>query len=639
MQVGNKDEAWFLLESHLEKGSKAAFNALLDISIKSGEIDKLLNTLENKRNRLRASMYVSFVADCYLAIGRKDKAIEAIKEHKYYVQDITLLRKISDIQISDNKIDDAIESLDKLMKLIPSDNQTNRKLGHCYFLKGDKKKALEIWRLPLKRPYGASQEVYMNYTTILIEHQLLEQALKAFEEARLILRNDTIFAEEKAAVLEALGRNKEAKEENLKVLSEGIYKQEIFDKLYTDKVDDFSLEKRLIDMNKGGYNQAIRQALIEFYFRKAKVNDIEKLVKLVDDESSIFFDDLFYDRLRQEALLVPEEFHFTLIKRVMESRRDSSLELKLAALILKMPEYNEKWQKEAYEYAKKTAESEVVADSELKVELYIKLAEFAFYYMKSPKEADKYLSLVMKRNIIVAPKSMILEAKLIRAMISTYMSDFSKSEKLLNEVADIIGNSDRDGGLSRLEQEEFLMYQKVELARLNTHMGKYQEALNSLNDIVENHKEGEWVNDGLELALDITRFSVGDFSVLEHKYNAKRLAASGQNNEAIEELDAAIKAAPASATSIIIDLEAEKLLLADSEAGFNKFLDEAKNFMVRYPECLKNSDIAGHKIKLMQQFNKSQDNIDEEMRTFIHNFPNDLRSAKYKQCLENGGIK
>ena len=639
LQTGNKDEAWLLLERHLEKGSQNAFDALLDLAMKSGEIDKLLNSLESHRTRFKSSVYSNHIADCYLALGRKDKAIEAIKENKDYDQDIVLLRKLSDIQISDKKIDEAINSLEKLVKLIPTDNQSIRKLGHCYFLKGNKEKAIEIWKQPINRRFGANQESYMNFTSILIEHKLLEQALEAFEEARYKLRQDTLFAEEKAAILEALGREKEAMEEYLKVLIDGIYKSEIFDKLYNANIDNFSLENRLIDLNKRNFNQAIKQALIELYFRKAKIEDIDKLVNLVDDESAIFFDDLFYDRLKQEALLVPEDFHFSLIKKVMNSRKDSSLELKLAALILKMPEYCEKWKKESYEYAKRAAESEVIADSELKFELYLKLAEYTFEFMKSPDEADKYIGLLLKQKLIRPSKNLIVEAQLMRAMLNTYMSNFSKAEEILNTVGSTLENADKEGGLTRLEQEEFIMQQKVEKARLKTHMGEYQEALDFLKDIIENHKEGEWVNDGLELALDITRFSVGDFSALEHKLKSKRLAVSGQNSEAIEELDAAIKALPASSTFLIADLQADKLLLTNEKDNFDDLNKSIISFIVKYPDNLKNPDIIEHKINLMQRLNKSQDVIDEEMRTFINNFPSDLRSEKYKQSLENGGKK
>ena len=130
-----------------------------------------------------------------------------------------------------------------------------------------------------------------------------------------------------------------------------------------------------------------------------------------------------------------------------------------------------------YLETKNTAEYETMADSELKYELFFKLAEFAFYYKKSPKEADNFLSKLINSNVIAPSKKKIIEAKLMSAMLNTYMSDFPKSEEILSEVASILENNDRTGGLRRLEQEEFLIQQKVELARLKAHMGQYQEAL------------------------------------------------------------------------------------------------------------------------------------------------------------------
>lgn len=638
LQSGNKDEAWLLLERFMEKGEKKAFDDLLDLAIRSGEVDKLLSSLDNHRTRLKASVYSGYLADCYLALGRKDKAIEALKDNKDYDKDINVLKKLSDIQISANLLDDAIVTLEKLTAFLPSDWLTLRKLGHCYFAKGNKKKAIEVWKSLLNRRYGRNNEQYINYTAVLIDHNLLEEALEAFDEARSLLYQNNLFAEEKAAVLEALGREKEAMEEYLNVLSDGIYKPEIFEKLYKAKIDGFSLENRLISLNSDNYNQAIVQALIELYFRKARNADIDKMVALVDNQSAIFFDDLFFDRLRQEALLVPEEFHFSLMKKMMEARKDSSLELKLAALMLKMPEYNEKWQKEAYEYAKNTAESESMADSELKYELYFRLANFAFDYLKSPKEADAYLSKLVNSKVIAPSKKKIIEAKLMSAMLNTYMSDFPKSEEILSEVGSILDQNDYRGGLSRLEQEEFLMHQKVELARLKTHMGQYQEALDCLKDIIENHKEGDWVNDGLELALEITRYSVGDFSAINHKFKAERLAACGEKTQALEEIDAAIKALPASSTYLIADLEADKIMLSEHKS-FDDLAKSIVQFIVKYPESMKKSDLAEYKIIMMQRFNVSNDKIDEEMRSFISNYPSDLRSGKYKHSLENGGKK
>lgn len=639
LQSGNKDEAWLLLEKHMERGNKKAFDELLDLAIKSGEVEKLLSTLDNHRAKLRVSVYSSYVADCYLALGRKDKAIEAIKENKDYVKDTSIMKKLADIQISANKIDDAIDTLEKTVAFLPYDWQSLRKLGHCYFLKNDKTKAIEVWKKNLNRRFSNNQENYLNYTSVLIEHQLLKEALEAFDDARKSLGSQTLFAEERAAVLEALGRDDEAMEENLNVLADGIFNQEVFDKLYNAKIDNFDLEKRLTELNKTGFSQAINQALIEFYFRKARLEDINKMSKLIDARSTIFFDDLFYDRLKQEALLVPEEFHFSLIKKMIEARKDSALELKLASLILKMPEYNEKWIKDAYNYAKNTANSEVIADSDLKYELYFNLADFAFNVLKSPKEADSYLAMILKRNLFQPTKNCLLNAKLMRAKLQTYMSNLSDAESILNEVATILDGIDMSGDLNQLEKEEFLMQQKVEMARLKAHLGKYQEALYVIKDVIEGHKEGEYVNDALELALEITRYSLGDFSAINHILSSERYAASGNNIEAVKELDESIKALPASSTKLIADLEANKIMLSFNEKNFNEIIENIKKYNENYPDSLKKPDLAEYKIRIMQKVNKSQDLIDEEMRSFISNYPNDLRSGKYKLCLENGAKK
>ncbi len=663
LQTGNKDEAWLLLEKYMGRGSKKAFQQLLDLAIKSGEIDRLLNSLQTYKNRFKAADYYTYISDCYLAIGRKDKAIQALKEYERFDKDVNILKKTADIEISDNKIEDAIKTLEKAIEYIPYDWQCLRKLGHCYYLIKNKEKAIEVWKRAFDKRFGKNQEQYMNYISVLIEHQLLEEALKACDEGRKTLGIQTMFAEERAAVLDALGREKEALDEYINLLAEGIFDPELFDKLYMAKSKDFSLEEKLIAMNKDNFNQATAQALIEFYFRKARIEDIDKIVKLVDNDSAIFFDDFFYDRIRQEALLVPEEFHFLLIKKMIDARKESALELKLASLILRMPEYCEKWQKEAYQYSKNTADSEVIADSDLKYELYFNLANFVFEYCKSPKEADSYLSKILKRNIIAPSIITIIKARLLRAKLQIYMSKFDEAEANLKYVSKLMYNKksdDKDTNISideilkKIEEEasnenlddfsELKIYEKIdyemwyflEKARLKAHKGEYQESLNNLKVIIENNIVSNYVNDGLELALDITSYSLGDFSAINHKLNAARLIACGENIKALKELDEAIKALPASSTSLISNLEADKILISDSNKNFDEITKSINEFILKYPDSLRKADLEEYKIKLMQRLDKSQNSIEEEMKSFIANYPNDLRSGKYKLCLENG---
>lgn len=640
LSTGRKDEAWLLLERFMELSNKEAFKDLLDVAVRSGEVDKLINTLETRRAKYKSIVFSDFISDCYLALGRKDKAIEALKEIKDYQKQTVILRKLANIQIADNKIDDAIVTLETLGRLLPFDNQSLKMLGHCYFLKGNRDKAISTWQKLLQGHNFRNQQAYMDYTSVLIEHQLLEEALEGFEDARNNLFINNIFAEEKAAVLMALNRKAEAMEEYLKVLMQGTYKTDIFNKLYDADGKDFDLEKRLVDLKANDYSSAIIQSLLEFYFRKSRMADINKVLSLADNQSAIFFDDLFYNRLRQEALLVPEQFHFELAKRIMDYRAESELELKLAALLLKMPEYNEKWLLEAYEKAKAVAESSVIADGELKYELCLRLAEFAFYTMKKPEDANKYLGIILRRNQLQPSLGQKIKAKLFRAKIYVYTEKYADAEKSIEEAGKLIENAKSNAYALSLEVEELVMQKLFEESLLKSHKGDFQNALNSLKSIVEDHKEGYWVNDALELANNITRLSLGvDFNVLKHRLTAERAFYCGKTETALSELKEAINAVPASSTAIISEFEADTLLYSDKNQYDKKLIKSIGDFIAKHKDCFKNPDLLDLKIRLMQRGNESQDLIKEEMRGFINKYSDDLRAGKYRQSLENGGSK
>ena len=640
LSTGGKDEAWLLLERFMESGNNEAFKDLLDLAVKSSEVEKLINTLESRRAKYKSVVFADFLSDCYIALGRKDKAIEALKEVRDYKNQTAILRKLADILMSENKIDDSIEVLEDLSRLLPFDNQCSKNLGHCYFLQGKKEKAIALWRKQIQGRNIRNQQAYMNYTSTLIEHQLLEEALQGFDEARENLYITNVFAEEKAAVLMALNRKSEAMEEYLNVLMQGTYKTEIFDKLYEADGKSFDLEKRLTALKSQEYSSAITQSLMEYYFRKTRMADIDKVVSLGEGQSNIFFDDLFYNRLRQEALLVPEQFHFELAKSVMKVRTGSALELKLAVLMLKMPEYDEKWQNEAYTIAKTVAEEPDIADADLKYDLCLRLAEFAFYTMKKPDEADRFLRIVLRRNQLQASLKQQIEAMLFRARIYTYTNRFEEAQKYVEEAGRLIENADYNYSVSSTEKEEFVLQKLYEEALLKCHKGEFQEALESLKIIIDDHKEGNMVNDALILGNDILRLSIGaEFAILKHKLTAERAVYSGKPEDAVSELKEAVKAVPGSSTVIINELEAEMILASDNNTYNESLIKKIDEFTAKHKECFKSPDLRELKIRMLQRGNKSKDLINEEMQGFMALYPNDLRAGKYKHSLENGGKK
>ena len=131
LQSGRKDEAWLLLESIMEQSQSApeAFKDLLELALRSGEIEKLMQVIESRRARWRSTVYADYMSDCYLALGRKDKAVEVLNEIAEVKEHPLLLSKLADLQISLGRHEDAQNSLKLLLKLMPDDWNALRRLG------------------------------------------------------------------------------------------------------------------------------------------------------------------------------------------------------------------------------------------------------------------------------------------------------------------------------------------------------------------------------------------------------------------------------------------------------------------------------------------------------------------------------
>ncbi|NLF96599.1 MAG: tetratricopeptide repeat protein [Candidatus Riflebacteria bacterium] len=635
LQSGRKDEAWLLLESIMEQSQSApeAFKDLLELALRSGDIEKLMQVIESRRARWRSTVYADYMSDCYLALGRKDKAVEVLNQIDEVKEHPVLLRKLADLQISLGNYAEAQDSLTLLLKIMPDDWNTLRRLGHCLFMQNKKDEALQTWRSPLKFPFMQRLEFYQDYTTVLIEHQLYEEALKAFDEARKILQQPTMFAEEYASVLDALGRSEEALEEYLKVLGEGFYRQEVFEKLYSAAEKGFDLEAGLQRMRQqSSYNLAILQALLELYFRRASMKDIEEVREIVRGSAGNL-DAVFYERLNQEALLLPEEFHFVITRLVMQSRSDSGLALRLAMLLLEMGPNDHAWRKDAYNAAKEVAESRSVADANLKSLLLIKLAEYALYEFNDVGAAHGFLDAILQTDLMRAVPDLAVHAAIIKARIMTFEENYNAALELLKQNEEIVKRANQDlfSG-DPISESDFQAMIHLERARLHAHKGDYQNALQELKVIIDAYSESEWVNDALEMANFITRRSTGDFTLLKTVLKAERLAMTGKRQTARDELKALITA-NATASALIDEIRAELLQLQEYDSDPTALIAEIDKFAQEKPDYYKTADLWELKWHLMKRKSASQAEIREHLQTFIDNFPSDLRSGRFKKIL------
>jgi len=635
LQSGRKDEAWLLLESIMEQSQSApeAFKDLLELALRSGEIEKLMQVIESRRARWRSTVYADYMSDCYLALGRKDKAVEVLNEIAEVKEHPLLLSKLADLQISLGRHEDAQNSLKLLLKLMPDDWNALRRLGHCLFMQNKKTEALETWRAPLKYPFMQRREFYQDYTTVLIEHQLYDEALQAFNEARKALQQPTMFAEEYASVLDALGRSDEALEEYLKVLGEGFYRPEVFEKLYHAFERGFDLEAGLRRMRQqSSYNLAILQALLELYFRRADMKDLQEVSDIVKGSGGNL-DEVFYERLNQEALLLPGEFHFVITRMVMQSRTDSGLALRLAMLLLEMGPNDHIWRKDAYAAAKEVADRKVVADAHLKSLLLIKLAEYALYEFNDTRSAHGFLDSILQTELMRAVPDLAVRAAIVKARIMIFEENYPTALELLKQNEEIVKRANQDlfSG-DPISESDFQALIHLERARLHAHKGDYQNSLQELKIIIDEFSESEWVNDALEMANFITRRSTGDFALLKTALKAERLTMTGQHQAARDELKAAITA-NATASTVIDEMRAEMIELQKHDTDPATLITEMDQYAKEKPGSHKTADLWELKWRLMKQKSAAPAEIREHLQTFIDNFPADLRSGRFKKML------
>ncbi|MGM0600193.1 MAG: tetratricopeptide repeat protein [Candidatus Rifleibacteriota bacterium] len=639
LQSGRKDEAWLLLENILQQtASPQVFKDLLDLAIKSGEVEKLISTLERRRTRFKSRDYSDFLSDCYLALDRKDKAIEVLKNTPNLDNQLRLLKKLAELQIDSNQVKEAYNTLLKVENIIKEDWDTLKKLGHCLFLMNRKQEAIQTWQKPFKRRHFRRQEQYIKYTTVLIDHQLYEEALKGYAEGRKALGNRTLFAEEVASVLEALGRKKEALNEYIQVLVNGTFKKEVFEKLYAGKESaNLNLEQRLRRQLSSGFNVAIRQALMELYFRRKTSDSADKIVELVKSSGGVL-DDFFYERLYQDAGFYAGNFHFALCHRMIGESTDSTLALRIGLLILEMARVEPVYNQAAYNEVAALIKKGTIADADLKAQLLVKLADFSFYQLKKVKEAESHVDQILQTELLKASPTQGLEAAVLKAHILTCQKDFARAESLLKQNHEMVKKAmENIFAANPVGESDYLSHIIYEMAFLEMHRNQPQKALDLLKEIIENYSGSIFTNDALKLALFITRTSVGDFSLARNYLGAKRLAAIGDCKAAVEKFNEIIKEnQTASSTPLLKQVEAEKLIAGSFYTAADEILSQLQDFTSQNSDHFMAADLRKLEIDISRRVGKDKETIKNLIQNFADDFPNDLRAGRYRKLLETG---
>lgn len=633
-QSGRGDEAWLLLQTTLERTySRKIFSELLEMAVRTGKVESLIQALENRRSIYRQAAFADFVSDCYLALNQHEKAIAIMKNTDGLENEINLLQKLADLQIRMNKHSDAIDSLKMVLKILPNDRNTLLKLGRAKFATGEKEKALEIWRRPLEATRFPRREFFQDYTSILIEHRMLKEALEAFEEGRRRLRNPTLFSEELATLLLSMGKHDEAMEEYLQVFESGQFKLEVFDQLYESSLKGFDLEGSLLLMSRKNFNISVMRALIELYFRNSDMNKLDVFTGLIRRSAGVA-DEYFINRLKQDSLLFPDEFDFAIAKRVAEARITSSTALELGVILLDMAALDKTKQESVFKFVEHIVFQETPADIDLKVQLLLKKADFALKELHNAKRALELIEIVLDIEYVKRTPRRKVAAKLAKIRVCTMLEKYDLANTTATQLNSLLeGTSIGFNSLDFVAMQDYSAALLLEKANLKAHQKQYQPALNHLKKLLTEYPNSKFVNNALDFALYITRRSTGDLTMLEKFLAAERLKYSGNPQEASQTLENVIKQQGQPITELIVEAKADIIMLKASYKDHDKIKEMIREFRKNYPDTYKLADLYELKLFVMRQQNSPASQQQELMLQFIELFPNDLRRGRFESLL------
>lgn len=662
LSAGKPDEARLLLEGLLERTARPdVFNDLLQMAIRQGRVEGLRTLIEQRRARYRTVDYLDFVSDCHLALKETEKAATLLREAKETAGELRLLRKLAQIDLGRNDPARALESLRRLQKMFPDQWEYAKAAGRCLFLLGRKEEAVREWREHFQKRGALGTEGFQLLIEVFIEHQLYEEALAVFAEARQLFGNPTMFAEEKAGVLEALGRRYEALAEYFLTLVNGVYKTEVFDKLYENRSPEFDLAALLKGALRATPTLAVRRALIEMWFRDGDAACLPDLLQLTAGDGNV--QELVYERIRQESFTHPTPFLRAVILGLIKQERAGSLGLRLQLILLTLPDQTDAQAEEALAEASATAALPAVADVGLLNRLLVEMARLAWERFARVEPALAWLGRVTGSPTAAATPGAAFEAWLMTMRLQASLGNFPAADEALSRARQMavgLGGAPRPGVQPQLSgggpsgspvfegynpEDEFdALFDLTELgpeaaARLLyeegwllAQKGQFQEALDKLRELTTQHPESMWMNDGLHLALTLTMGSVGDLEPLKKYLAAERAASVGSTSTALALWNEV--ASVASETAFGRDARARALLVeAEFSPDPSAVLKEVEGFVRLNPTHWLAPDLWIARGRLLRETGAAPEALADHYKEFLDRYPGDLRARRAKLAL------
>ena len=150
------------------------------------------------------------LAERLMKAGNRDEAIKIAQALGRESTDPSLHGQLAELYSRWNLAELAMREQELLVRLEPADDAHLVALGELWWQKGNKKRALELWRKLLDR--GPKVAAMTRLAEVYVEHDMAPEALDLYEKAAKLAPENTAVQKGMGATLERLHRDGEAQE-------------------------------------------------------------------------------------------------------------------------------------------------------------------------------------------------------------------------------------------------------------------------------------------------------------------------------------------------------------------------------------------------------------------------------------------
>ena len=150
------------------------------------------------------------LAERLMKAGNRDEAIKIAQALGRESTDPSLHGQLAELYARWNLAELAMREQELLVRLEPGDDAHLVALGELWWQKGNKKRALELWRKLLER--GPKVAAMARLAEVYVEHDMAPEALDLYEKAAKLAPDDVAVQKGMGATLERLHRDGEAQE-------------------------------------------------------------------------------------------------------------------------------------------------------------------------------------------------------------------------------------------------------------------------------------------------------------------------------------------------------------------------------------------------------------------------------------------